>query len=283
MSTILKALEKNYNSNSVQMITVSNSSNTKWKLMFLMVSCIAILLLSALTFLLFKWGSLVDKNTSEVIYLSKALQSKEQSKENINSIPIQNPIEESSPEVYKEPLIVEYDDKKKSSVSEVYFDTQPLPIPELPKKNTQKWVSADKREKIKPVDNSNKLIKRSAPDTTLEDVPSDLQRRFARAVELEAKGQLESIDRSDVTAENQASMDISKMPIQFQFQVPLMRYDSHVYSSIESDRWIRINGQDLRVGDSIGEVELVDIKPHQSEFSLRGQHFTLESLVDWEG
>lgn len=168
-----------------------------------------------------------------------------------------------------------------STVTDITFDTKPLPI--IVEEEPVKFISPEKPQRKLQVSNNNRenrVTEDLENQQALADVPEDLKALFAKAVaeenKLQEQGEEEVIRTVPVN-------DISKMPIPFQFKVPLMRYDSHVYSSKESDRWIRINGTDLRVGDFVGPVQLVKIMPQRSEFRLGEQSFTLESLTDWEG
>ena len=71
----------------------------------------------------------------------------------------------------------------------------------------------------------------------------------------------------------------------FQEKVPAIQYNSHMYSSVPEDRWIRINGKTLKEGgfDNTGLLELIEIQPQRSIFRLGRQSFSIEALTDWKG
>ena len=266
MSTILKALEKNKEQN--QPVIVDKSADTIWKSMMVAALLVIVILLTIVVFLLFK----------PTVEAAKPIPYIPSVAELIHAAP-----EQKNPH---------YD----SLVSEVDFNTAPLPT--VSQKTEIKWtpavkanVNAGKNSVAKNAESDQLIIDGSVPkrsisskqDTnhiSLDDVPDDLQQRFALAVEEESNTTFtEYVDKD----EELVTSDIASMPARFQYRVPVMRYDSHVYSSEAKDRWIRINGVDLRVGESLGEIELVDILPHQSIFRLGKQSFTLESLQDWKG
>ncbi|WP_160064562.1 general secretion pathway protein GspB [Psychromonas sp. L1A2] len=266
MSTILKALEKNKEQN--QPVVVDKSTDTIWKSMMVAALLVIVILLTIVVFLLFKP---TVEAVKPIPYIPSVA-------ELIHAIPEkQNP---------------RYD----SLVSEIDFNTEPLPI--VSQKTEMKWtpavkanVNTAKNSVAKNAESDQLIIDGSVPKRTisskqnthhisLDDVPDDLQQRFALAVEEESNATFtEYVDKN----EELLTSDIASMPARFQYRVPVMRYDSHVYSTEAKDRWIRINGVDLRVGESLGEIELVDILPHQSIFRLGKQSFTLESLQDWKG
>ncbi|MDN2664048.1 general secretion pathway protein GspB [Psychromonas sp. 14N.309.X.WAT.B.A12] len=273
MSTILKALEKS----KAQGVTspVEPIANNGWKVMVVSGLLLIAILLGVVIFLLLRPASQTSEPTatpvaevlaSEPVVLTKNI----------------GPLEQSE-----------------SRVSEVQFKTIPLPIrqapapswdtaaavttieqdPALPEPINEDGATAqDKLDAI----NARQQDQTVLSDIDLDNVPDSLKQRFALAVEEEKNGVLRD-QVIEQGPEEVVASEIHEMPIRFQEQIPTMRYDSHVYSSDEADRWIRINGVDMRVGDFVGDIELVDILPQQSVFRLGGQSFTIESLQDWKG
>ena len=88
-----------------------------------------------------------------------------------------------------------------------------------------------------------------------------------------------------IASENSDGSDIHQMAASFQEKVPAFSYDFHVYSTLLEERWIRINGEDLREGqfDSSGKIEVVEIQPERTFFRYKGQSFSLQSLTNWNG
>lgn len=265
MSTILKALEKN--KHHPQTLLIDKSADRSWKLVAAAALLVIVLLLVLVLYLLFKPVERVIANANNVT---------------ISASPIQTASVKVEPVLLQQPQIKPAREAI-NNVSEIDFKTKPLP--KLQKKSlvviTQAPTSEEKNtlnDRLEATTIKNDEVENSL---TLADVPSDLQQRFALAVELE-QGQ-QSVPKQAVNDQTVVESDISQMPAQFQYQVPVMSYDSHVYSTNANDRWIRINGMDMRVGDHVGVVELVEIMPQQSVFRLGQQRFTLESLKDWKG
>jgi len=264
MSTILKALEKN--KHHPQTLLIDKSTDKNWKLVVAAALLVIALLLVLVLYLLFKPLERVIENANNVT---------------MTTTPTQAASIQVAPVILQQPQTKQVKESV-NTVSEIDFKTKPLPKlqKKVPVTSTQTFISAEKNtqnEKLELVTTSDEV----ANSLALADVPSDLLQRFALAVELE-QGQ-QSIPNQVANDQPAVESDISQMPAQFQYQVPVMSYDSHVYSTKANDRWIRINGVDMRVGDSVGAVELLEIMPQQSVFRLGKQRFTLESLKDWKG
>ena len=265
MSTILKALEKN--KHHPQTLLIDKSTDKNWKLIVAAALLVIALLLVLVLYLLFKPLERVIENANNVTMTATSTQA---ASVQVAPVILQQP----QAKQVKEPV---------NTVSEIDFKTKPLPKlqEKVPVTSTQTFISAEKNTENEKLELVTPISDEVENSLALADVPSDLQQRFALAVELE-QGQ-QSIPNQVANDQPVVESDISQMSAQFQYQVPVMSYDSHVYSTKANDRWIRINGVDMRVGDYVGAVELVEIMPQQSVFRLGKQRFTLESLKDWKG
>lgn len=269
MSTILKALENNNSHSQARMMIQPEESS--WKIIAVVGLLLIALLLAVVSFLLLKPATTVLTHTNIPVTSTPVSQT------TVIKTQVQAP------------FVYENSEEPTSRVTEVDFKTTPLPLVKKPNEETQKLVSHEKPDRLKQmsvVSDKPKVAKRvdaepAFNDLELSGVSADLQKRFAMAVEFEEKRDTRSVEQENTPIVG--ASDISSMPVAFQFQVPDMRYDSHMYSTDVEDRWIRINGIDLHVGDEIGSIELLDIMPQQSLFRLNNQHFTLESLQDWKG
>ncbi|MDA7747358.1 general secretion pathway protein GspB [Psychromonas sp.] len=270
MSTILKALDKK---NHEQRGFITPTVEPKWKLMLVSACIVIIILLAFVIFLLLDGTS----KQSQMPIVKKAT----------TAFPMTSlQVEQSLNSTQKR------FEKPTSTVSEVNFKTKPLPIlddseqliisAEKPVRTVQKTpvIQEDESNQDISEDSEFKNLELVAKPLTLDDVPSDLQARFARALELEPEIDTKSVQ---VNPDDTPATDISFMPVNFQNQVWPLSYESHMYSSPPSARWIRINGIDLHIGDNLGAIEVIDILPHMSVFKLGDQKFTLESLQDWKG
>ncbi len=178
-------------------------------------------------------------------------------------------------------------DKQQDSIQRISFETTPLPAYVEPK--PQKKVVQQVKEKstgenqivVSAESKTEQSLKQAEEDINYDSVSSDLQKRFEMALLMDE--QEAPVDNEEQDNEIESS-DIEQMPTQFQDMVPAMRYDSHMYSTVDSDRWIRINGEDLKEGEKLAgsDIQLVEILPQRSIFRLGRQSFSLESLTDWE-
>ncbi|AGH82457.1 general secretion pathway protein B [Psychromonas sp. CNPT3] len=169
-----------------------------------------------------------------------------------------------------EPIPLE--EKTFKAVSIVHFVTQPLPLA----------ASID----VAPVILNSKVVPLHSPKDTKEidykGVSVGLTSRFKAAL-------LDPSDNVDIQEEvfesGVSSSDLSDMPRDFQRLVPVIHYDAHMYSSLASERFIKINGKRLKEGmfDSTGKLQLLEIQPQLSIFRVNNQSFSLQSLVDWKG
>ena len=165
-------------------------------------------------------------------------------------------------------------------ITKVSFDTKPLPLISLSQANDvsdqqKKTVdTVDKEHADSSLTDSNVF---TANETALKstEISETLKAHFQEA--------LINHQDSDNNADEGDNLNIYKMDIEFQQQVPTIRYAFHVYSSNKNERWIRINGEDLKEGqfDSSRKIQVVDIQQNQTIFRVAGKDFYLKSLTDW--
>lgn len=183
-----------------------------------------------------------------------------------------------------------------NGVSKVSFETKPLPtiVPVVVEEPIVITV-AKEPVTIPAVEPAPQQITSEAPKNTdsivstelnYENTPEALKKRFELALLMSEIEQNEG-EMDDITIEegmNDGS-DIREMSSDFQDKVPFIRYDSHMYSSVLEERWIRINGDTLKEGefDSTGQLQLIEVQPNRSIFRLERQSFSVESLTDWKG
>ncbi|WP_341501899.1 general secretion pathway protein GspB [Gallaecimonas sp. GXIMD4217] len=65
-------------------------------------------------------------------------------------------------------------------------------------------------------------------------------------------------------------------------ELPPIRYTGHFYASVPAERWIRLNGRQLREGDSlVPGVVVVSIAAEGAELAHGGRRQWLNALTDW--
>lgn len=269
MSTILDALQKQDNNYSAH--EEKKTDHMPWKMALLTALMVIISLLGTLLYMQF---NNVEKTTN--------------TQGNLNEPSLLKPINEGGVVVQESEYIevatlkaTTLEATKLKPVKRMTFDTQPLPEYEKQVAVSPQLTTDD--QIVMNIDDEKNIV-RATPDNNDEidysDVSSELKQRFERALENgEQQGQQALIDSMG------SSSDIHQMSTDFQKKVPPIRYDSHMYSSLAENRWIRINGETLKEGefDSLNDIELVEIMPNRSVFRFGLQSFTLESLVDWQG
>ena len=200
--------------------------------------------------------------------------------------------------VTQQPLLSGTQPTTSNNLVRVSFDTQALPEP-LPKEQPIEITAIENTPRPQPkveqpvIEIPTPIVNdevvddvKTEQDIDYEQIPNDLKERFELALLLE---DIEENQGNDdiIELEEEASdgSDIRQMSSNFQHKVAPISYEAHMYSSKLEDRWIRINGEELKEGqfDSSGELELIEIQPQRSIFRVQRQSFSLESLTDWQG
>lgn len=75
---------------------------------------------------------------------------------------------------------------------------------------------------------------------------------------------------------------IDQLPAWVLTRLPSMAFSAHMYASVASDRWVRVNGTRMGEGDKIdGLIEIVRIEPQHVILNYSGQTFSMAALTDW--
>ena len=75
---------------------------------------------------------------------------------------------------------------------------------------------------------------------------------------------------------------IDQLPAWVMNRLPSMAFSVHMYASIESERWVRVNGTRMVEGDKIdGMIEIIRIEPQHVILNYTGQTFSMAALTDW--
>ncbi len=248
MSTILNALYKETQSPAYKTVYPQSKSNRHWKIALFIALLIIIALLSSLLFILLHPPQLAAQQSTQA---EKVLQSK----------PGDKPLTAAA-----------------KPVSRVLFVTTPMAGPAGRGRDENiEAVQLERAVKAPPV---------ALPAATQQqeidysNVSAELQQRFERALSVNAQQA-----KAFAGSESSDGRDIYQMASDFQERVPAISYDFHVYSSLAEERWIRINGEDLKEGqfDRSGNIQVLEIQPQRTVFRFGSQSFSLQSLTDWQG
>lgn len=66
--------------------------------------------------------------------------------------------------------------------------------------------------------------------------------------------------------------------------LPKLDLQTHMYSSSETKRWVKVNGQEVAQGDWIGQdIKLLEIKPQSVIIEFNQQKIEIPALYEWKG
>jgi general secretion pathway protein B len=75
---------------------------------------------------------------------------------------------------------------------------------------------------------------------------------------------------------------VDQLPPRLMTLLPTMSFAAHMFASNPSDRWVRVNGKEMRQGDWIDrEVQIVEITQNHVIMNFKGQEFRMAALTDW--
>jgi general secretion pathway protein B len=75
---------------------------------------------------------------------------------------------------------------------------------------------------------------------------------------------------------------IDQLPAWVMNRLPSMAFSAHMYASIDSERWVRVNGVRMVEGNKIDEIiEIIRIEPQHVILNYSGQMFSMAALTDW--
>ena len=75
---------------------------------------------------------------------------------------------------------------------------------------------------------------------------------------------------------------IDQLPDWVMKELPSMAFSAHMFASLPSERWVRVNGQNLLEGDLIDKkVRIVQIAPQHVILNYAGHEFSMQAMTDW--
>lgn len=118
---------------------------------------------------------------------------------------------------------------------------------------------------------------KQAPRTALDlsAVSPELLARFEAAVD-------ETGDKGGTQQEASVIPDLTQLASDFQQRVPAFTYDSHMYRSSATERWVELGGQRLYEGDRYRQLKVLRIEPHRVVLVFDDRAFSQAALEDWQ-
>jgi general secretion pathway protein B len=136
-------------------------------------------------------------------------------------------------------------------------------------------------------------VKQSAETSDLEQIiesPSEPEPQISADVLARFRQAMNEVEDSPTTTpvpveSVSSSKDvprIDQLPAWAMTRLPSMAFSAHMYASVESERWVRVNGTRMVEGDKIdGVIEIVRIEPQHVILNFSGQTFSMAALTDW--
>jgi len=115
-------------------------------------------------------------------------------------------------------------------------------------------------------------------------VSQALLQKFNKAIEELDSNSDEGNQRQPETrvTVNQALQRVDQLPVRVLTRLPTMKFSAHMYASNSSDRWVKVNGNQLGEGDWIADkVQIVAIEGQKVVLQFENERFTMAALTDW--
>ena len=170
----------------------------------------------------------------------------------------------------------EQQDQNASAVDGELNTTQP--------DNQNSGASTDPSQPVTTGDDNYEGTVLNQPDVpTQSQVSQELLDKFNKAIE--------DLDSDEASGEPPAeapvtvSKDIQRvdeLPVRMLTRLPTMKFSAHMYASNPSDRWVRVNGNQLGEGDWIADkVQIVAIEGQRVVLEFENERFIMAALTDW--
>lgn len=170
------------------------------------------------------------------------------------------------------PLAVTYRDNSNSAQSDwlnqIERDNSSLPQEVLEQASTVDSNATESRVS----ESSDDLL--SGLD--LSQLSPELAQRFESA--------LSSNPTPESNRQNSEASNLSQQAQRWYGKLPALNFQTHVYSSKPSKRWVKINGVEYNQGDWVNDnIELVAIEQQSCLIRFKGELIEVPALYDWQG
>ncbi|MGD8172951.1 general secretion pathway protein GspB [Vibrio sp. TRT 21S02] len=112
----------------------------------------------------------------------------------------------------------------------------------------------------------------------LSALPPELALRVENAL-----GDTNTSRSSSATRRQDSIIELAQQADKWHGKLPALNFQTHVYSSNEKKRWVKINGTEYSQGDWIGDIQLVAIEQQSCVIQLGEQRLRVPALYDWKG
>jgi len=134
-------------------------------------------------------------------------------------------------------------------------------------------------------------VKTPEPSTSVqkENTPLNLEQLDLSGLSPALAMRVESAMKSKSTGSasqrsNSRAISLVQNADKYSGQLPAMDFQTHVYASSESKRWIKMNGVEYHEGDMLSDgVMLVEINPQTTLVQFEQQLIEIPALYHWQG
>lgn len=120
-----------------------------------------------------------------------------------------------------------------------------------------------------------------------EDAPLNLEQLDLSGLSPALAMRVESAMKSTASASkrsNSSAISLVQNADKYSGHLPTMNFQTHVYASSESKRWIKMNGVEYHEGDMLADgVMLIEINPQTTLVQFEQQLIEIPALYHWQG
>ncbi|NOJ13337.1 general secretion pathway protein GspB [Vibrio splendidus] len=117
----------------------------------------------------------------------------------------------------------------------------------------------------------------------LSELPPDLALKLESMMD-EQQNTPEPMDSRPAGRENSQVIELETHINSLSGVLPKLDLQTHMYSSSEMKRWVKVNGQEIAQGDWIGQdIQLLEIKPQSVIIEFNQQKIEIPALYEWKG
>lgn len=166
-------------------------------------------------------------------------------------------------------------DLKDSQIEVIAVERLEEPV-RSPQQSEQHDFKADVKAPAVTTSNEDDLL----DGLDLSGLSPDIAQRLQAAMQSESE-QLRT--NTSQTIEDQ-TIELNSTASQWYGKLPALNFQTHVYSSNQDKRWVKVNDIEYQQGDWLADgVELLAIEPQACVIEFNQQRIRVPALYDWQG
>ncbi|MCY9851465.1 MULTISPECIES: general secretion pathway protein GspB [Vibrio] len=160
-----------------------------------------------------------------------------------------------------------------------FSELKPLPQVRVPVTTTQVTQVVNTTSASSPID--------VVPDTnTVSEKPFDLENLDLSGLDPEiARKVASAINKTEpsLIPSNSDHIALEDNQARYRGRLPALNLQTHMYSSDAQRRWVKINGQELKEGDRLNNIQLLAIEPQFITIRFDNDIIDIPALYEWGG